>query len=36
MEAQALRQTVRRAAAEAQGNSSPTAATSIMKNVAIR
>jgi len=36
MEEQALRQTVRRAAAEAKGNASPSAATSIMKNVSMK
>ena len=36
MEEQALRQTVRRAAAESRGNSSPSAATSIMKNVSMK
>jgi len=36
MEEQAFRQTVRRAAAEAKGNSSPSAATSIMKNVSMK
>jgi len=36
MEEHALRQTVRRAAAEAKGNQSPSAATSIMKNVSMK
>ncbi len=36
MEEQALRQTVRRAAAEAKGNASPSATTSIMKNVSMK
>ena len=36
MEEHALRQTVRRAAAEAKGNTSPSAATSIMKNVSMK
>ncbi|HVM98906.1 MAG TPA: acyl-CoA dehydrogenase family protein [Caulobacteraceae bacterium] len=36
MEDQAFRLTVRRAAAEAKGNNSPSAATSIMKNVSMR
>jgi alkylation response protein AidB-like acyl-CoA dehydrogenase len=36
MEEQAFRQTVRRAAAEARGNNSPSAATSIMKNVSMK
>jgi alkylation response protein AidB-like acyl-CoA dehydrogenase len=36
MEEQALRLTVRRAAAEAKGNNSPSAATSIMKNVSMK
>ena len=36
MEEQAFRQTVRRAAAEAKGNSSPSSATSIMKNVSMK
>jgi alkylation response protein AidB-like acyl-CoA dehydrogenase len=36
MEEQALRQTVRRAADEARGNQSPSAATSIMKNVSMK
>ena len=36
MEEQALRLTVRRAAAEARGNASPSAATSIMKNVSMK
>jgi alkylation response protein AidB-like acyl-CoA dehydrogenase len=36
MEEQALCQTVRRAAAESRGNSSPSAATSIMKNVSMK
>ena len=36
MEEQALRQTVRRAAAESRGNSSPSTATSIMKNVSMK
>ncbi len=36
MEEQALRLTVRRAAAEARGNQSPSAATSIMKNASMK
>jgi alkylation response protein AidB-like acyl-CoA dehydrogenase len=36
MEEQAFRQTVRRVAAEARGNNSPSAATSIMKNVSMK
>jgi alkylation response protein AidB-like acyl-CoA dehydrogenase len=36
MEEQAFRQTVRRAAAESRGNASPSAATSIMKNVSMK
>jgi alkylation response protein AidB-like acyl-CoA dehydrogenase len=36
MEEQALRQTVRRAAAEARGNAGPSAATSIMKNASMK
>jgi alkylation response protein AidB-like acyl-CoA dehydrogenase len=36
MEEQALRLTVRRAAAETRGNSGPSAATSIMKNVSMK
>ena len=36
MEEQAFRQTVRRAAAEARGNNSPSATTSIMKNVSMK
>ncbi|HEX4199081.1 MAG TPA: acyl-CoA dehydrogenase family protein [Caulobacteraceae bacterium] len=36
MEEQALRLTVRRAAAEARGNASPSATTSIMKNVSMK
>jgi alkylation response protein AidB-like acyl-CoA dehydrogenase len=36
MEEQALRQTVRRAAAEAKGNAGPSAATSIMKNASMK
>ena len=36
MEEQALRQTVRRAADEARGNQSPSATTSIMKNVSMK
>ena len=36
MDEQAFRQTVRRAAAEARGNNSPSATTSIMKNVSMK